>query len=68
MKASTSKEGSMLNQTTQPGQRLWFLRPAYLIDRFLDHIEKLSSFVLPAQAADPRIAAEIDARLERLGA
>jgi hypothetical protein len=60
----------MLNQTMQHGQRtrLWFLIPGCLIDRLLDHIEKLSSFVLPARAANPPVTTEIEARLERLGA
>jgi hypothetical protein len=70
MKASTSKEGSMLNRTLKPSQRtrLWFVSPDYLVDRFLDHIEKLGSLVLPAKAANPPTATEIQARLEQLGA
>jgi len=60
----------MLNPTMRPGQRTrwWFLSPYYLIDRFLDHIEKLSDFALPAKAANPPIATEIEARLEQLSA
>lgn len=60
----------MLNQTTQPGRRtrLWFLSLACLIDGFLDRVEKLSSSVLPAKAANPSYGTEIEARLERFGA
>ena len=56
----------MLNLIMQLGQRtrLRFLSPGYLVDKFLDHIERLSGFVLPAQAATPPIATEIEARLE----
>jgi hypothetical protein len=37
-------------------RRSWLLDPGCLIDRFLDHIEKLSSVVLPAQAGNPAYA------------
>ena len=59
----------MLNRTLQPGQRtrLWFVSPDYLVDRFLDHIEKLGSLVLPAKAANLPIETKVDARLEQLG-
>ena len=59
----------MLNQTTQPSQRtrLWFLSPACLIDRFLDYIEELSRFVLPAKADNLPCRVEIKARPERFG-
>ena len=42
----------MMNQTAE---RMWggglsLLSPSHLIDRLLDHIEKLSAAILPAQA------------------
>jgi len=57
----------MLNPTMRPGQRTrwWFLSPSCLIDRFLDHVEKLSGFVLPAEAANPPIAIRIEVRVKR---
>ncbi len=46
----------------------WVLSPGCLIDRLLDHIEKLSSFVVPSQADDRSHAdAEIKARVEQFG-
>jgi hypothetical protein len=61
----------MLNQTTQPSQRtrLWFLSPGCLIDKLLDYIEELSSFVLlPAKIDNPPCRVEIKVRPERFGA
>ncbi len=59
----------MINQKMQPnqGRSLWFLNPGCLIDRLLDRIEELSSFVLPAKADNPPYRAEIEPRLEQLG-
>ena len=37
-----------------------------LVDKFLDHIEQLSSLVVPAQADRPTYA-KIEARVERFG-
>jgi hypothetical protein len=48
--------------------RSWLLNPSCLIDRFLDHIEKLSSVVLPAQAGDPAYPAPpVKTLIEPLG-
>lgn len=61
----------MINQTieTVPGPSSWVLNPGCLIDRFLDRIEKLRSFVLPVQADDPAIrTAQLDTRLGQFGA
>ena len=37
-----------------------------LIDKFLDHVEQLSSLVVPAQADSPSYV-KIEARVERFG-
>jgi hypothetical protein len=71
-KADTSGwRASMINQLVERKQSTssWVLSPGFLIDRFLDNIEKLSSFVLPLKIVDPSYReAEIEARLERFGA
>jgi len=55
------------NQTMQPNQHTswWFLSAGCLIDKVLDRLEGLSSFVLPAKADNPT---DIEARPEELGA
>jgi hypothetical protein len=47
----------------------WTLSPSCLIDRILDHIEKLGSFVVPPSADNrPHTGVEVEARVEQLGA
>jgi hypothetical protein len=47
--------------------RAWAASPATLIDRFLDHLDKLNRFVLPAPADNPAYRyVEVDARRRRL--
>jgi hypothetical protein len=61
----------MLNkQTMERMQRTtsWVLSPGRSIDRLLDYIETLSSFVLPAQADNPARGPQIEARPEQLAA
>jgi hypothetical protein len=49
--------------------RSWILSPGQLIDRFLDHIDKLNTFVLPGTVDNPAYRhVEVKARLERFGA
>jgi hypothetical protein len=61
----------MINQMMGRVQRTGslVLSPGCLIDTLLDHIERLSGFVLPGQADNPACCeAEIEARVEQLGA
>ena len=61
----------MINQTMKLGQSAgsWTLSPSCLIDRLLDHIEKLSGAVAPAQVGEPsHTDVEPKARLEQFGA
>jgi hypothetical protein len=47
----------------------WTLSPSCLIDRILDHIEKLGSVVVPSSADNrPHTGVEVEARIEQLGA
>ena len=61
--------GSMLNhilkqiRDTHP----WVLNPGCLLDRFLDHLDKLSAFVLPATAEPSYRVAEIKVRRRQFG-
>jgi len=61
----------MINQTMKhsQGPRLWMLSPSCLIDKILDHLEKLCGFVVSAKTDDLlHITAEPEARLEQFGA
>jgi hypothetical protein len=61
--------GSMLNRimTHVRDLRAWAANPVALIDRFLDHLDTLSRFVLPAPADNPAYRTiEVDARRRRL--
>jgi hypothetical protein len=61
----------MINQPVErnQGTSSWVLGPGCLIDRFLDNIEKLRSFVLPPKIDDPSYGkAGIEARLEPFSA
>jgi len=63
----------MINQPTEPTehkQRIlaWVLNPGWLMDRFLDQIERLSRLVVPARIDIPSYGeAKGEARLNRLG-
>ena len=65
-------EGPMINPILK--HRLattsWMSNPGRLVDRlvdkFLDHIEQLSSLVVPAQTDSPSYV-KIEARVERFG-
>jgi hypothetical protein len=47
--------------------RAWAANPATLLDRFLDHLDKLHRFVLPAMADNPAYRyVEVDARRQQL--
>ena len=47
--------------------RAWATSPAALLDQFLDHLDKLHRFVLPAAADNPAYRyVEVDARRRRL--
>jgi hypothetical protein len=50
------------------GTSSWLLSPGCFVDSLLDRIEELRSIVLPAKADNPPYRAEIEARLEQLGA
>jgi hypothetical protein len=41
----------------EPNARPWVLSPGCLIDRLLDHIEKLSSFVVASGRPTPQLQA-----------
>jgi hypothetical protein len=61
----------MINQQIEHRQRThaWVLSPGSLIDRLLDHIERLGNFILPARVDTPSYReAEIEVRLDRFGA
>jgi hypothetical protein len=51
------------------GMSAWMLDPGCLIDRFLDHLERLSVLVAPEEGDSPPYPnAEIDARHLPIGA
>jgi hypothetical protein len=61
----------MINHVVErkQGTSSWVLSPGCLIDRILDHIEKLSSFVVSSKVDHPSHAgAKIEARVEQFGA
>jgi hypothetical protein len=64
MKAGTSEGGSMLNQFVKHirDTHSWVLNPGRLIDRFLDHLDKLHGFVLPAVDEPSYRVVEIEVR------
>jgi hypothetical protein len=55
--------------TNQQSTNSWVLSPGGLIDRVLDHMERLSSVLVPDKVDNPPyMDAGLDARLEQLGA
>jgi len=62
--------GSMLNQILKQirDTHPWVLNPGCLLDRFLDHLDRLNAFILPAQVDRPSLQpVKIKARSERFG-
>ena len=60
----------MLNQIMKHVRDLpsWVVSPASLIDRLLDHLDKLHSFVLPAAVNNPSYRyVKVEARRRRFG-
>ena len=53
----------------KPATTSWLLSPSCMLDRLLDHIEKLGSVVAPVQARNPPYAdSKIETRAEQFGA
>jgi hypothetical protein len=63
--ALLAAEGEMLSRIMKHVRDLpaWAAYPATLLDRFLDHLDRLNRFVLPAAAGDPSCRyVEVEAR------
>ena len=53
----------------KPATSWWLLSPSCMLDRLLDHIEKLGSYVAPVQARNPPYTdSKIETRAEQFGA